>query len=287
MIRHNKQKNVGVLFEALTYSVVDNLTEKNDKLASRMFYLVKKYFMNENTELNKAYKIYSQLMYGQSRNAFYSSKLINYLVKEARSLDHGMLNSEITSLLEGIDRISNRKTVLNRKIPNYKLFASFNALVESSRDITSTEKVNCESFLSEHLCNNKTIAKLDEIKSRKQLTPDEIKLNELATIFAIKNFKKKYSTLSEDQRAALVKYFTCRSEKDFVRWAEKKVKSLNSLVEDKKNSLKSQGFSESTKLKLESVLERLNEIIGKDQISVSQFEDLILSFELKENLKRV
>ena len=144
MIKHNKKRNIGILFETLAYSIMESVTNKDSKIANRQFYLMKRHFINPKTEMNKAYKIYSQLLYNESRNEFLASKMTNYLIKEYSStINKERLNKEINTFLSGLRKVTKIDEVLNRKIPNYQLYASYNAIKENDKDkkLNSREKI--------------------------------------------------------------------------------------------------------------------------------------------------
>ena len=61
-MKHNKQKNVGIMFEILSHAVLREVSEKRNRRASRLYALIKENFLKD-TEISKAYKIYSQFIH--------------------------------------------------------------------------------------------------------------------------------------------------------------------------------------------------------------------------------
>lgn len=275
MIRHSKNKNVGILFETLIKSVTQSVTNGDNKRASRLFYLIKKHFMNE-SEIKKALGIYNQLRTNSSRNELYAFEMLDYLLKEYRDkIKEDVLKKEISSLIEGIDRCDNSKEVLSTKIKNYKLYASFYSLIEQRKELSSQDFMHCKEIIAEHFVDKN---KIQIAETKIDLESENMK--KLAIIIAIKNFKNKYKDLNEEQKEALTKYFTS-SDKVFCNWVRRKTASFKKLCEEKKSKIK----IENTRFKLDTLSERLDSVGKGRKITSQQFEDLLMCYELKENLK--
>ena len=128
-MKHKKQRNVGILFEVLNHAVLNEISKSHDKTAKAIFKVIKKHFMSE-TQVSKAYKIYSQLLYSEARNPYYATRFFSNLMKEYHSnVDTAALYRENTQLLEDVSNVCDRKRIMKISVPNYKLFASFNILV--------------------------------------------------------------------------------------------------------------------------------------------------------------
>ena len=286
MIRHNKQKNVGILFEALICSVINNTINKEDDKANRLFSAIKSGFSANKNELNKAHRIYSQLLYNESRNVYFASKMLEYLVEEAARVDEGKLNVEINRLFESVIDIISRKTLMNNKISNFKLYASFKSLVENYKQkyklLSAKDRVLCEKVVIDHFINN---SENKSLKTKVQeVSGDDLRVGELTTIFAMKNFNKKYdNSLNEEQKIALKKYFTSKSDKDFVKWISNKVKNINAVIESKISVMTDPVM----KTKMETVQLKLNELMNSKTITTEGFEDLLLAMNLKEKLMEI
>ena len=160
-MKHKKQRNVGILFEVLNHAVLNEISKSHDKTAKAIFKVIKKHFMGE-TQISKAYKIYSQLLYSEARNPYYASRFFSNLMKEYRShVEAAALYKENTQLLEDISKVCDRKKIMKISVPNYKLFASFNILVNEDniryggQYLSSRDRMICEENVYEHLIDNK------------------------------------------------------------------------------------------------------------------------------------
>ena len=108
-MKHKKQRNVGILFEVLNHAVLNEIAKSHDKTAKAIFKVIKKHFMGE-TQISKAYKIYSQILYSEARNPYYATRFFSNLMKEYHSnVDAPTLYKENTQLLEDISKVCDRK----------------------------------------------------------------------------------------------------------------------------------------------------------------------------------
>jgi len=279
-MKHNKYSNPGIIFETLSKSILGDLSNNNLKNASRKFYLLKKYFMDKKRELYKANAVFNKLLYSESKDSVLGFKFLEYLMKEYYEVvDQKILKNELSLICEGFDRISTKKDILDTKIDNYKLFASFKCLLDDPKNkLFSEEKMHCESVILEHLKLNKK----KDLTGYHILDEEQLEEQKLAMIILMKEFQENYRyVLSEEQKNVLFKYLTSSSDKSFLRWIEKQKKSILNQLEDKQDKI----VTEVLKEKLDLVKEKIN-LVGQNNIVSS--EDLInimLSFELKDNLK--
>tara|TARA_Y100001938_G_C8026778_1_gene398456 strand:- start:219 stop:1091 length:873 start_codon:yes stop_codon:yes gene_type:complete len=288
-MKHSKQRNVGIMFEILNHAVLNEISKGHNKTAAGIFSVIKKYFMSE-TEISKAYKVYSQLLYSEARNSYYAARFFGSLVKEYhQSVDSQKLYNENTKLLDEISRVCDRKSIMKVNVPNYKLFASFNILVNENnvrlggQYLTSRDKLACEENIFEHLVENKEAKRIKEANSHHTDKPsDQLQTETLALGIALKNFDKKYGKLlTTEQKDCLVKYYTTKDDKNFSTWIKKRVGNILDEVADKKISIDNQKIL----TKVELVEQKLRGIVQEEIISTNSLKDILLSLEMKDNLK--
>ena len=280
-MKHNKSRNVGILFELLNYSVLERVANNDTNTASDLFILVKKYFMNKNSEIFKSNNIYSKVINNEARNHFYASRFLKYLIKEHEIINNAALNAEISSLLEDVKKIYTLDKFLNNKIQNYKLFASFKCLVDDYRTkqiLSSEDRMKCESIIFEHLIHNENLHR-EEIFIKK-LNEEELEERNLAIYYVMKKFCNDYRySLKEEQKQCLFKYLSS-DEKSFSRWSEKKIRNILEEITNKIDHV------EDSKIKeiLDTAFFKYRKIVEKKELG-KYLTDIILSFELKETLK--
>ncbi|MAE81479.1 MAG: hypothetical protein CMB80_01995 [Flammeovirgaceae bacterium] len=287
-MRHNKIRNPGIILELLNKRISSCIASGNIKEGKSLYNLMRKYFLSKSGYIREVYdRIYSPILYGETRNHYYASNFLGYIMEEYVNIDEEDLNREINKLIADIDKITNRKKLFDEKIDNYKLHASIKCLgdhLKKDIGLTPKDRLQCERIIMEHLNDNQEIKKLNEshkiLKTTK--TKDEIAEQHLTVAIAMKKFKENYKhTLNDDQNEFLIKYLTSPSNKSFCRWAEKKLDKVISEIKEKKEAIEDDKLQE----KLELTQKKL-EVINRDSILESDnMVNLLLSFELINTLK--
>ena len=286
-MKHNKQKNVGVLFEVLNHAVLDEVAHNNIPKAQKLFSLLRENFV-KSTEISKAYKVYSQFLYSEARNVYFASKFVENLKKEYnRSVSHKKLQVELRTLMENIAKVTDKKKLLKTSIPNYKTLASFHVkLHEHDQYLTSRETLTIDQNLFEHLIENQEAKRVRDRRgqfdniSRKSL--EEVQTGKLSLILAIQKFDEAYKhLLTKEQKDYLIKYYTSSDSADFKDWICKKVDALLDEVSDKSMTIEDKDI----KRKIELVTEKLNGIAGQPSVTTGNLRDILLSIEMKDKLK--
>ena len=286
-MKHNKQKNVGVLFEVLNHAVFDEVAQNNIPKAQKLFSLLRENFV-KTTEISKAYKVYSQFLYSEARNVYFASKFVENLKKEYnKSVSHKKLQVELRTLMENIAKVTDKKKLLKTSIPNYKTLASFHVkLHEHAQYLTSRETLAIDQNLFEHLIENQEAKRVRDRRgqfdniSRKSL--EEVQTGKLSLILAIQKFDEAYKhLLTKEQKDYLIKYYTSSDSADFKDWICKKVDALLDEVSDKSMTIEDKDI----KRKIELVVEKLNGIAEQPSVTTGNLRDILLSIEMKDKLK--
>ena len=242
------------------------------------------------TEISKAYRVYSQLLYSEARNPYYATRFYSNLVKEYnQTVDDQKLYNENTKLLDEISNVCDRKQIIKVSVPNYKLCASFNILINENnikhggQYLSSRDRMDCEQNIFEHLVENKESKRIKEANSHHTDKPkDQLQTETLALGIALKNFDKKYGKLlTTEQKDCLVKYYTTKDERNFSNWMKKRIDNILDEVADKKSKIDNEKIME----KIELVEEKLKGISKENTFSTNSLKDVLLSLEMKDNLK--
>ena len=288
-MKHSKQRNVGILFEILNHAVLNEISKGHNKTATGIFAVIKKHFMTE-TQISKAYRIYSQLLYSEARNPYYATRFYGSLVEEYnQTVNDQKLYNENTQLLDEISKVCDRKQIMKVSVPNYKLFASFNILINEGhinmggQYLTSRDRSTCEQNIFEHLVENTEAKRIKEANAHHTDKPKEqIQTETLALGIALKNFDNKYGKLlTSEQKDCLVKYYTTKDERNFSDWMKKRIDNILDEVADKKDKVDNEKIKE----KIELVEEKLRGICKENTLSTTNLKDVLLSLEMKDNLK--
>tara|TARA_R110000824_G_scaffold80978_1_gene203421 strand:- start:136 stop:987 length:852 start_codon:yes stop_codon:yes gene_type:complete len=283
-MRHNKYKNVGVIFESMIHHTLQLISEGKTDKAGKLMSLVRKYFI-EKTAISESYNVFSQLLYSEAINYYHASRFYSRVLKEYNKLDDGRINAEISNLFEEMKKEFIIKEVINTRIPNYKLFSSFRiSSDQDSQHLTSRDRMTVETVVLDHLVDNKEIKKLNENNVQSETkTKEELVTAQLATAIAFKSFEKEYrGKLNEDQKNCLIKYFSS-TEKDFQIWATNQINGMLNEIADKKLNINNEDIGN----KLDLVFERLEKISTNKNINGDHITDMMLGLELCNQLKYI
>lgn len=286
-MKHNKQKNVGVLFEILNHAVLTEVSKNNSTKAEKLFSLLRENFIRP-TEISKAYKIYSQFLYSEARNSYFASRFVENLKKEYdKTVKLNKLTAELNTLMENLSKITNKKELLRTQIPNYKALASFHIkLHEDNQYLTSKETLQLDETLFEHLMDNEEAKRVrerrGEFEGESKFSLEEAQTGKLSLILAIQKFDEAYKhLLTKEQKDYLVKYYTSSNEDEFKRWICKKVDNLLDEVSNKALMIEDEKIKE----KIDVVTEKLQGIAYQPSVTTSNLKDILLSVEMKDKLK--
>ena len=284
-MKHNKQKNVGIMFEILSHAVLREVSEKRNSRASKLYALIKENFL-KNTEISKAYKIYSQFIHSEARNAYTASLFIQNLLKEYhRDVNKKKLEAELNKLSESISKITNKKELLKIGIPNYKTIASFHIkLSEGHKYISSRDSLLIDETLIEHLLENAEIKRINSIRDSSEFdskTVEEIQTEKLSLVIALQKFDDVYGKLlTKEQKSYLEKYYTTSDPVRYKRWVDRKIESLVNEIADRSMSIQ----DTKVKNKIDLVSEKLKGIKEQKTITTSSLKDVLLIVEMKDKL---
>ena len=192
-------------------------------------------------------------------------------------------------LMEEISKACNRKQIMKVNVPNYKLYASFNILInegniiQGGQYLSSRDRMTCEQNIFEHLVENKEGARIKEANAHhSEKTIDQLQTEKLALGIALKNFDKKYGKLlTTEQKDCLVKYYTTKDERNFSTWMKKRIDGILDEIAHKKGSVDNDKIRD----KIELVEEKLRGIAKEEMVSTNSLKDILLSLEMKDNLK--
>ena len=98
----------------------------------------------------------------------------------------------------------------------------------------------------------------------------------------MKNFDKKYGKLlTTEQKDCLVKFYTTKDSRDFTQWMRKRIGFILDEIADRKSRID----NDKIRTKIDLVEDKLKHIATEDTLSTKSLKDVLLSLEMKDNLK--
>lgn len=210
MLQHNKKRNVGLLSEFFARHIATLLVSQKHEAINKVAKLYEKHF-NGDTQIAKEWKLFQALYTTNVGSPDVATNLVervrNLTVKDAASSKK--LEDEKTRLIHEINNTLGDKEFFSRSVPDYKIQATIQVLLNNWRDThlnesaELTEMAQLEDGLIDHLTRKKIIPEGNA--SYLEMSTDEI--DGLVVNIMSEKFNGKFSSeLSDEQRAIISNY---------------------------------------------------------------------------------
>jgi len=257
--RHNKKRNVGLLYEFLVRFISTSLVNENDKKSAQALRILKKYFKS-GTELYREFRLFNSLV----RTKVSSDTVAFAIISEARSLsrkiDRKQLNREKSLLIKDINYTLNEE-VYNQQIPEYKAYATVQTLLNSWRstgDVNLMTTAKYEDQLVSWLTS--PVAVVSEEKR------DELDADNLVVRIMTNKLNEKYSKVLSDVQRQLIQDYVFSLGNSHADKISKTVRMLREkailLIDEEMKDLKSESelFQKLKESKSKILTENIEEI---------------------------
>ncbi len=266
MLKHNKKRNIGIIYELMLRHISEKLIEGKQNDAQCALNIIEKSF-NADTEIYREFRLFNALANSTVSTPSVAATILSEARSAARRIDRERLDREKSVLIKEINYNLNDKSFYKRQVPNYREYASIQNLLNSWRlgdqgDLTKT--VQLESNLVDHLLRERS----DDIDIKDHVTPD---VDSLVVKILSEKFNKKFGkSLSEEQKQ-IVRTYVFSIEND------NGVKIQNLLSEIKKSTISRIGLLESDSTN-KTVLEKIPVIKEKiNQLDTNELNDNLIS----------
>jgi hypothetical protein len=282
MVRHNKKRNTGLLYEFLVQTISDAILEENDDKRKTAHLIVKKSF-SKNTELFKEFRLFHSLFAHTVNSESVADSILEAAKQASKKYDHKKLDHEKSMLIRNINHRINDKNFYNKRISEgeYRIYATIQTLLNEWRsdDIGDIVRVaQYEQTLKEWLLTEKKVPTLDEEAIRSS--------DPLVEKLMTKKLNEKYKNNLTTEQANLVKSYVFEGNKDLV------TSQLESIRDNTLSHIHSYLESESGKnVYLDNKLSKAKELILSENIEgsiddekIERFLDIAkLKYELTNN----
>lgn len=279
MVKHNKLKNSGLLFELLVRQITTDTLNNKD---SEAINILKKYFYN--TDLLKEYRIYSTIASTKNQSEVKANILIEACVSSYNKLNKASIGKQKYDLIAEVKKHYNIDEFFKAKVDNYKVLASVYQLLEMTDAKSFDAKVyaECKGTLLEHVSSKKADSRDEALEEFASLDSGT---RSMVVRMASKKFNDKYSeTLNEDQKGLLNAYITNISTSDNLRqYCNKQIIYIKEQVDAMITDIP----DEVRKVKLTEVVKSLQEIPSTKHVSDMDVSNIMYYFELIKEYKDV
>jgi hypothetical protein len=240
--------------------------------------VIKRHF-KPGTELSKELNLYRTVSTEKFRTENKAEKFVDAVVKARKDINEAQLRRDKYNLIKDLKNSFNIADFFKSRVNNYKLQASTYKLFEFAEADDPKEYVDSKFTLIEHVQNNPNIEK------RGTLIEEQNKdVRILASKIVVDKFNKKYSVLNKEQKRTLREYINNVTNsvklKHYVLTETKK-------LQDILKSLKSNVPSKVVRIKLNEVVNLLNELKKKHVVQDKDVLTMLRYYELVNELKKI
>jgi hypothetical protein len=200
MARHNKKRNVGLIYEQLISRLSRALVESDDSKVITVKTILQNKF-SKNTHLHKEFRLFNALASTRGVSESLATRILGEAQKAAIAHDIEKLDNEKSSLIKEINHRINETDFYNQRVNDYTIYATIQQVLNGWRsktpDIATLAKH--EAKVHQWLC---TEAEAHDIDSHKTEG-----INDLTVQVLESKFSKKFGrSLNENQRKLLGYY---------------------------------------------------------------------------------
>lgn len=245
MTKHNKKRNIGIMYELLLRHISNKLIENDKKGAEKATKIIEKRFA-KNTELYKEFRLFNALSRTTVQNTEIAAAILTEAKSAARRFDKHKLEKEKSALIRDINYSINDKSFYYRSITDYREMANIHNMINEWQKGDRSD-LKSMVILEQKALNTLMTEKKEKVISETSQQDNDALIEKIMT----KKLNEKYSSLSNTQREIIQKYaLYSQNESDHEKLKEfltkkKKVslKTLNSFSKINENSHLSEKIS--------------------------------------------
>ena len=195
MAKHNKKRNVGLLYEQLMRFASNSILENNKARAEKAIDILCNHF-KPNTELYREFRLFNALVNSKVSNSDVAKRIISESKKACLQHDKNKLRKEKSILIKEINHSLGGKDFYNQKSTNYRTHATVQALLNEWRGANTlgpAELVSYELALEEQLVAKETV----------ESTIKKEHANPLTLGIMTTKFREKYADKMNDEQQSL------------------------------------------------------------------------------------
>lgn len=283
MAKHNKKRNIGIVYELLLRHISHSLIENNISEVKVATKIIEKHF-NKNTELFKEFRLVNALINSDVKNTEVAAAIMTEAKEAARRTDKTIIEKEKSSLIRDINYKIKDKNFYYRNVPNYVDYANVQNLVNEWRkkDRSDLKKlVELESKAINILLRERSEIQKDAFSEKKSL--DAKQSDKLIIKLMTEKINAKYTNMSSDQKEIIKNYAlynnTENTNKLVTFLKEQKQRCLDKIINFEKTN-----DNQFIQRKISAVKEKIvqlneHDVTDKSIVKFMTLSDLVLELE--------
>jgi hypothetical protein len=206
MMRHNKKRNVGIIYEQLSQAFSESLVEKNQKKSMLVKKIIDDHYEKDG-EIFKEFKIFNALLRVHASSDSLATNILKEAKEATRSLNKNKLKIEKSLLIKDINYTLNEDSFYSRAIPDYRNLATIQSLMNLW---SQNSKNNLEKLV---IYENKVHSILREDKKILDIESEANKeVDSLVVRIMQEKFQKKYKPILSDKQSDIIESYVYGKE---------------------------------------------------------------------------
>jgi hypothetical protein len=204
MTKHNKKRNVGIIYELLLRQISNDLIENNISRVKKTTKIIENHF-HKNSDLYKEFRLVNALAKSDVKNTEIAAAILTEARGASRRLDDKKIYSAKSRLIKDINHQINDNMFYHRKVSNYVDYANIHTLIKEWRKGDNSNLKNVVRL------ERKIIDILLEETSVKDIYHEKNNINasqsnNLVVKLMTEKINNKYASMSEDQKEIIKNY---------------------------------------------------------------------------------
>jgi len=278
MAKHNKKRNVGIIYELLLKHVSSKLVENKKDDAQVALDIIEKRF-DKNTELYLEFRLFKALTTATAEDSAIAAAIIQESKAAAKRINSEKLSAEKRHLIHDINYKINESSFYSTPISDYKTFATIQTLIndwQSDDRADLAKMVMYEGQLIQNLLKTKqSVPELTELKTEST--------DKLVIKIMTEKLNEKYAgALSTEQKDIIKNYVFAAADGEMTKFAS----YLEGIKSNTLNMISELHRTTDNEILLEKVEEVKNKIITlrTDDIQDSTITRFLQVSSLKDEL---
>ena len=196
MIKHNKKRNVGIIYEQLLLSLSNAVVDNDSVKVEAIKGILKKHF-KQGSELYREFRLFNALVKTTVPSDTLATRILEESAKAAKNHDPVKLEREKSLLIKDINYLINESGFYDQKISAYKSYATIQTLLNSWRSSSPDIGIMAE-------YETKIFGMLRENRQVQDATPAP-KPDKLVLKIMNEKFNKKYGTVLNEEQTSLIR----------------------------------------------------------------------------------
>ena len=199
--KHNKKRDTGLVYEFLVRKLSQTMVEHDQAGYARTLEIVRKYY-GEGTPLAEERELFDVVRNARGLSEAAARRVLAEVQRHAQGMDDKLLDIKKSNLIKEINYAFGRDFFSNHRIPEYRLLASIQMVIDAARTQTrlteSVSKIQLEEGLVKYMMSRGSFAETVTPKSE---------IDAVVMAMVAKRFEEKYSkTLGPAQKVLLEKF---------------------------------------------------------------------------------